>query len=42
MAAWPVVVFGALGAIIGLAVCVGGLLHKRPWLLVVGGLALLP
>lgn len=42
MAAWPVVVFGAPFAIIGLLVCVVGLFLKRPWFLVAGGLAFLP
>ena len=42
MEAWPVLVFGAPLSIAGLAVCVVGLLLKRPWLLVVGGIALVP
>jgi hypothetical protein len=42
MAAWPVLIFGAPGAIIGLLMCVVGLILKQPWLLAVGGLALLP
>jgi len=42
MAAWPVVVFGAPLAVIGLFLCVTGLLLKRPSLLVVGGFVFLP
>lgn len=42
MAAWPVVVFGAPSAVVGLVCCISGLFLKRPSLLVVGGLVLLP
>jgi len=42
LGAWPVVVFGAPGALVGLAACLFGLLTRRPWWLVAGGVLLLP
>ncbi len=42
MTAWPVFVFGAPGAIIGLALCVLGLVRSQPLFLVLGSLTLAP
>jgi hypothetical protein len=42
MSAWPFFVFGAPIAIAGLLACVLGLLLKRPWLLLLGGLSFVP
>jgi hypothetical protein len=42
MTAWPVIVFGAPGAIIGLALCVTGLVRSQPLFLLVGSLTLAP
>ena len=42
LSAWPVIVFGAPGALLGLAVCVAGALRRSPALLVAGGIVLAP
>ena len=42
LTAWPVIVFGAPLAIIGLLICVVGLMRARTLFLVTGSLALAP
>lgn len=42
MQAWPILVFGAPSAMLGLLACAVGVIFRQPWLLVVGGITLFP